>query len=532
MCKSIELAKDGNAYSRFPGHCRSHRARVRRCLAGAVVALAISTSSVFACYAVVVGKGASADGSVLVGHNEQNGGTRLLNFRKIPRVSFARKGGKAQRRARRRNKALRPTRRKDKAQRPAGRKDEAQRPAGRKGEKRRSDRNSAFFWSENPGLYYSDGYLNEWGVAVVSDGCRDREVPLDELRSQGELTEDGISYMLRRRVAERARTARQGVRIAGSLIATAGYPASRTLVIADPNEAWLLSMSRGKNWIAQRVPDDQVVLLPNVYVIDKVDLEDRANFMSSRGLIGNATRRGWFDPKSGKPFRFREAYDRPRSPLMDLRQWRGQCLVTGKAVGKTPDRQLPFSVTPARRMSVKDVIEILRYHGEGGLCSAETQEGAVFQLRSRMSSGIGCIYWRTTGEPCAGVLTPWYVGIEQTPKVYHRDVPLRKALTRAHHLAKNPEKFEPDPTKAWWIFKKLQDMVNADRKRRLPIVRKVWDDFEAGLFARQAGIEEQARQAGERDGKVATAYLTNYSCRVALDAVETALDLVKRFQKE
>ena len=58
-------------------------------------------SQVFACYAVIVGREASEDGSVLVGHNEQNGGRRILNFRRIPRRQFGegaavnlRRGGK------------------------------------------------------------------------------------------------------------------------------------------------------------------------------------------------------------------------------------------------------------------------------------------------------------------------------------------------------------------------------------------------------------------------------------------------------
>ena len=45
-------------------------------------------SPAYGCYAVIVGREASADGSVLVGHNEQNGGQRILNFRRIPRQRF------------------------------------------------------------------------------------------------------------------------------------------------------------------------------------------------------------------------------------------------------------------------------------------------------------------------------------------------------------------------------------------------------------------------------------------------------------
>lgn len=55
----------------------------------AALALGLCASSAFACYAVVVGKNASADGSVLLGHNEQNDGVRFLNFRRIPRLAYS-----------------------------------------------------------------------------------------------------------------------------------------------------------------------------------------------------------------------------------------------------------------------------------------------------------------------------------------------------------------------------------------------------------------------------------------------------------
>ena len=93
--------------------------------------------SVLACTAVVVGRRASADGSVLLGHNEQNGGGgRFLNFRKVPRITH-KPGRKVTLRGGAKVPQVRQT--------------------------------AALLWSENPGLVSSDGYLNEWGVAVVSN---------------------------------------------------------------------------------------------------------------------------------------------------------------------------------------------------------------------------------------------------------------------------------------------------------------------------------------------------------------------------
>ena len=93
-----------------------------------------------------------------------------------------------------------------------------------------------------------------------------------------------------------------------------------------------------------------------------------------------------------------------------MRQWRGQCLATGRTIELPTAEQLPFSVKPNHKLTVRDVITILRYHGRGTICGSHTQEAAVFQLRSWLPPEIGCVYWRTSGEPCCSVLIPWYLG--------------------------------------------------------------------------------------------------------------------------
>jgi dipeptidase len=462
-----------------------------------ILTTGLFASSAIGCYAVVVGKDASEDSAVLLGHNEQNFGERYLNFRKVPRI-----------------------------QHNAGEMIKLQSGA----EIPQVKESYAFLWSENPGIAYSDGYLNEWGVAVVSDGCPDRAEELQQLEARGQLVKGGIGYLLRRLIAERAKTAREGVQVAGLLISQVGYPSSRTLVIADSKEAWLLSMSRGKQWVAQRVPDDAVVLLPNVYVIDKVNLKDKSGFLGSPDLIEFAIQKGWYNPAGGEEFDFSEAYGQPQKPIMDERQWRGQCLVTEKDIEKQPDRKLPFSVRPARKLSVKDVISILRFHGEGSLCNNATQEAAVFQLRSNMPVDIGCIYWRCTAEPCSSILTPWYCGVTETPKEYYKAVDLEENLTLEYHFSESPDKFKPDTGHAWWIFRVLQDKVNADYRSRIGIVRAECDKFEAKVFAAQPKIENRAMELYRSDKFAAKRYLTDYSRSIALRAIDEARKLTKEFK--
>jgi dipeptidase len=473
------------------------KTKVPYIFSAAVFVLGSFASSAIGCYAVVVGKDASTDGAVLLGHNEQNYGQRYLNFRKVPRIEP--KAG-------------------DMVKLLGG----AEIPQIKE--------SYAFLWSENPGIAYGDGYFNEWGVAVVSDGCPDRAEDLQQLHKEGQLVKGGIGYMLRRLIAERAKTAREGVQAAGELVEQFGYPSSRTLVIADSKEAWLLSMSRGRHWVAQRVPDDEIVLLPNVYVIDNVDLKDTRNFLGSPDLIEYATKKGWFNPASGVRFEFSKAYGRPEKTLMDERQWRGQCLVTGETIKKEPDRKLPFSIKPARKLSVKDVIAILRFHGDGSICNNATQEAAVFQLRSHMPVDIGCIYWRCSAEPCSSILTPWYCGITETPKEYYQAVDVEDNLSLEYHFSKSPDKFKPDAGHAWWTFKDLQDKVSADYRGRIGIVRAECDKYEAGIFAAQQKIEKKALELYRSDKSAAKRYLTDYSRAVALNAVRKARDLTEQFK--
>ena len=272
------------------------------------------------------------------------------------------------------------------------------------------------------------------------------------------------------------------------------------------------------------------MLLPNIYVIGRVYIKDTYNFIGSPDLIEYAIKKGWYNPAGGERFDFSKAYGQPQKTLMDQRQWRGQCLVTGRNIKQEPDRKLPFSVKPARKLSVKDVISILRFHGEGSLCSNETQEAAVFQLRQNVPVDIGCIYWRCSAEPCCSILIPWYCGITGTPKEYYKAVDVKENLTLECHFSESPEKFKPVAGMAWWVFKGLQDKVNADYRGRIGTVRAECDKYEAKVFAAQTKVENKAMELYRNDKPAARRYLAGYSRDVALGAVHKARELTEQFK--
>ena len=444
----------------------------------------ICSPPALACYAVIVGKDASADGAVLLGHNEQNGGERIINLRVIPRI--AHEPGSTV-------------------------------TLANGGQLPEVSETYSFIWSENPGLSFSDAYVNEWGVAVVSDGCPTREDSYQTLVARGQIVDGGISYMLRRLVVQRATTAREGVLLAGELLDQFGYSDSgRTLVIADPNEAWLLSIVRGKHWLAQRVPDNGVVLLPNVHIICEVDLEDTANFIGSPDIVEYAISRGWYDPNGGEPFSFRAAYNSWQG--VDVRQSWGQRLVTGEP----PDpalEQLPFAVIPEHPFTVQDVLAVLRDH-QVGICNSATQEAAVFQLRSWLPPAIGCVYWRVFAEPCVGLMVPWYVGITETPQAYYKPVDVIEHLTLSYHFNPPAGTFSYDPELAWWHFKSFQDLVNQQFRSSAQDVRAAWDGFEASFLAQQPSVDARALELFAEAQMGARTYLTSYCAGLALQAID------------
>ncbi len=476
---------------------RSTPNRWRLVLVLVVLLSSLTAARAWACYAIIVGRKASGDGSVLVAHNEQNGGRRILNFRRVPRLKH---------------------------------------PAGsivklhHGGSLEQVPETWSFFWSENPGLSFSDAYLNEWGVAVVSDGCRTREDDYETLVGRREIRDGGIGYMLRRLIAERAKTAREGVELAGRLVERFGYVDSgRTYVVADPREAWLFSVVRGRRWVARRVPDDAVVVLPNIHIIGRVNLDDPANFLISPDLIDYAVKRGWFDPADGKPFNFRKAYRKNRDDPADPRRWQGRRQVAGSNERWPPDCPPPFSILPKRQVTAFRLMQILRFTGEPGtLSTPSTQEGAVFQLRADLPPAIGCIYWRTTAEPATSVFTPWYLGVTETPECYYRPVDIRKQLTLDHHFNPPVGTFDLDPKSAWWKFRTLQDRVRSECLKPDSKVRAVWAQFEQREMSVRPHVDDQALRLWQTDPQSARTLLTDYCFDQAMKACQMADRLVDK----
>jgi len=351
------------------------------------------------CFTVIVGKNASADGSVIVGHNEDDTGNIIVSLRKIK----ARNYGSPQRVS-----------------------------LGRGAIYETDGTTNEFLWIEATTQEFADSFINQYGVLVTSDSCSSKEAKAD-------LTDGGIGYMLRRLMAEKAKSAREAVKIAGELIEKYGYTAAgRTYSIADKNEAWMMAVIRGRHWFAERVPDDEVAVIPNHYTIREIRPNDPDHFMGSRDIVDYARNNGWYDEAKDGAFDFKKAFARSRGAdlIFDgntLRHWRGLNWLSGRK-WEISDAY-PFSFKPGKKVAAESLLEILRDHYEGTaydetdgykkgtpnktkyrcICTASTINSFIASLNAGRPDPISVSVWIALGKPDTTVYLPLYYGVDSLP---------------------------------------------------------------------------------------------------------------------
>lgn len=351
------------------------------------------------CFTVLVGRKASADGSVMVAHNEDDRGDIVVNLRKILAGDYG------------------ATRKVD---------------LGKGAFYETDGHTNGFLWIEATTQEFADSFINDCGVLITSDSCPSRVADED-------YTDGGIGWMLRRLMAEKATSAREAVRIAGELIEKYGYRSSgRTYSIADKNEAWMLAVLRGRHWYAERVPDDAVAVIPNHYTIRAIRPADAGHFMGSPDIVEYAAKNGWYDAAKDGAFDFKKAFERPsaRDLAADgnaLRHWRGLSLLSGKTwkLG----RDYPFSVKLGKKVTADALMAILRDHYEGTeydatdgyktgtpnrtkfrtICTSSTINAFIVSLGAKRPEPLSVSIWLAMGKPDTTVFLPLYYGVESLP---------------------------------------------------------------------------------------------------------------------
>jgi dipeptidase len=357
---------------------------------------------------------------------------------------------------------------------------------------------------------------------------------------------------LYRILLQRARTAREAIRIADELTREFGYiDWGECFTFSDPEEVWffeILGPGRGKLgavWAAVRIPDDEIAVSANSHRILEIDLSDSDNYMASDNVFSLAEEMGWWDSGSGEPFRFSYAYASRTSLYSRRREWRALSLLAPSLGLDANAENFPLSVKPDEKVNVADLLEIFRDYyqdtpydmtrrltvvnsqgetvkspvanpfmnadlrallgvdRERTIASPTATYLSVTQSRSWLPDPIGGVVWLGYDNPATTPHIPFYIGISQMPDSYMVD---------------GRREFSRDC--AWWAFRRASKLSYFRYQDMKGVLQEVWEPMEREMFARQASVEEEALALYEQDPARAEAYLTEYSHGLANRAVE------------
>lgn len=463
-----------------------------------LVVVVMSASTAFAeCTMLIVGKDATEDGSVIISRNEDYGGNWAKHFI----INEAEEH------------------------------DEGATIVSENG----------FEWElpEKTLKYFSvQDWIPEWGrfhetainskqvgvTATTTAGQNDEAKEVDPTIKDG-LGENIVTTI----VVQRAKSAREGVKLVGKMVDEKGASEIFGMAIADENNAWLLEVGGGHHWVAVKVPDDSYFVGGNALRIGEVDLEDSENYLGSEDLIDFAVDNGLYDPDSGEPFHFAKAYGTAKdySSSNYRRVWGGIDLLSPSLEVNPEAKNYPLFVKPDDKISVADAANLLRYHyqdteydsinvnkEERGIGTFSTIESHVMQLRDWLPDSIGGVQWISMSTPLASPYIPYYVGIQEVPEVYQ--------------IGEN----KYDNKSAYWAFRSLASISSQDYQGKGEEIKEVWSEFEEKQFELQENIEKTALELYDSDKELANEFLSNYSTGQALRALHKAYELRDELRTE
>lgn len=485
------------------------------------------------CFTVIVGKGISETGHVIVGHNEDDGWRCIFRYMTVPPMVW--KLGKTM---------------------PAEEPPSPFAPARQ--DIPQVEKTLGYFWGETAasekgrciGTSGADRFLNEKGICLVSNnGGLTVDPPMDS-------GEQGILYILRRAVAERAGTPREGVLTAARLIRDYGYKACRIYTIANQDEAWVLQAANGHQFVARRVMDNEVVLIPNFFTVRAIDFSNgdeiepciMANneWIWSKDLVKSAMRNGRYHPSDlsdrlFQDFDFAYCYQRHgcepapytwNTPASSLRMKHALSMVLGRewtgdnhaVKAGHPEQGFPFSVMAGRDFPDKKIgnmlcREILRSHFEGTeddplehrmglpggnphevpnrrICTQTTGESLIIEFAGDPESTT---VWLSPGRPCQLPFFPMHLlGAHKFPPKLTASSDGMTEMER--HFCDHPDLLSWQKDDPWWIMRDYEnrlDLLYKDfgEEHRQWLFEK---DRETAADNRKAVIQAGALKAAEK----------------------------------
>ena len=181
---------------------------------------------------------------------------------------------------------------------------------------------------------------------------------------------------LERVALQRCTGAREAIRLMGELAEKYGYgDTGECLTVADKNEVWQFEIvgvgkdKMGAAWVARRVPDDHIAVSANIPRIGKIDRKS-PDMMASSNVEKVARENGLWDGKG--EFIFWKAFNTDYAKGKNFND-REYFILNhfAPSLGLTYEmEELPFSVKPEKPVDIREVMALYR----------ETYEGTDFDM--------------------------------------------------------------------------------------------------------------------------------------------------------
>ena len=381
---------------------------------------------------------------------------------------------------------------------------------------------------------------------------------------------------------ERAKTAREAIEVIVDLANTYGYYSSgESFSIADTEEVWVMDLigkgpdNKGIVWVARRVPDGYICAHANQARISTFPLNDPENCMYAPDVITFAREKGYFNGKD-EEFSFCDAY----APLdfsgmrgCEARAWAAfNILCDGKftfidengnevtkdaydyidyAMGYDKTKRFPLFVKPSRKISVKDVADVMRDHYEGtpmdmtqdigaggnalpyrwrpmgfehdgktyvnerAIATQQTGFWFVGQSRGWLPDEIGGVNWFGCDDAATSYLTPIYTSTTEVPESFR---------------VGNGDMITYSPTSAFWMTNRVANACYKAYNIMFPTVDAEIDAWENAMMEAVVKADEEALAIyKESDGKPRKQIRRNDEERKTADPYTAVREYLTRF---
>ena len=380
---------------------------------------------------------------------------------------------------------------------------------------------------------------------------------------------------------QRAKNAREAIAVMCDLLNTYGYCSEgESFSIVDPNEAWVMDLigkgeemknekgktvkgwTKGAVWVARRIPDGYICGHANQSRITTFPLSDGKTSITSKEIdkiflptvetvyaydvISFARLKGLYDAKApDAEFSFCDIYnplDFGGARYCEARVWAGfyrcnpELMKPYEKYARGEDLQskekMPLWIKPSHKLSVQDVMQLMRDHYEGTSMDMTQDIGAgpyacpyrwrpmswkydgkeyiheratatqqtgfsfVAQARSWLPDKFGGIFWFGVDDAASSCYVPMFCGITEIPEAFREG---------------NGSMVDYSPTAAYWIFTKVSNFAYSRYSDMIVHIKAKQQEFENSFVKDIQNMEGEMKSLFANDPAKAQQRINRYS---------------------